>query len=95
MYFSESIIDDLLMEVDLLSNRITNIRLAYCNTTHEGLRERLFYENKSISQRMNEILLIAKVLKNRTNENISFSNLLIEKCKRTISKIMEKNLLFL
>ena len=95
MYISESIIDDLLMEVDLLSNRITNIRLAYCNTTHEGLRERLFYENKSISQRMNEILLIAKVLKNRTNENISFSNLLIEKCKRTISKIMEKNLLFL
>ena len=95
MYFSESIIDDLLMEVDLLSNRITNIRLAYCNTTHEGLRERLFYENKSISQRMNEIFLIAKVLKNRTNENISFSDLLIEKCKRTISKIMEKNLLFL
>ena len=95
MYISVSIIDDLIMEVDILSNRITNIRLAYCNTTHEGLRERLFYENKSISQRMNKIFLIAKVLKNRTNENISFSNLLIEKCKRTISKIMEKNLLFL
>ena len=95
MYISVSIIDDLIMEVDILSNRITNIRLAYCNTTHEGLRERLFYENKNISQRMNEIFLIAKVLKNRTNENISFSDLLIEKCKRTISKIMEKNLLFL
>tara|TARA_Y100000991_G_C21770888_1_gene263000 strand:- start:226 stop:480 length:255 start_codon:yes stop_codon:yes gene_type:complete len=84
------------MEVDSLSYRITNIKQAYCNTAHVGLRERLFYENKSISIRLNEILSIAKMLKSRANNNISFSSLLLEKCERTIEqKKMEKNLFFL
>ena len=84
------------MEVDSLSYRITNIHQAYFNTSHEGLRERLFKENKNISQRINEILSIAKVLKDRRKENISFSSLLVEKCKRTISqKRIENNLFFL
>ena len=84
------------MEVDSLSCRITNIHQAYLNTSHLVLRDRLFYENKNISQRLNEILSIAKVLKKRNNENISFSSLLVEKCKRTIyQKRIEKNLFFL
>ena len=84
------------MEVDSLSNRIANIKQAYCNTSHVGLRERLFYENKSIVQRVNEIFSIAKVLKNRTNEDLSFSSLLVEKCERTISqKRIEMDLFFL
>ena len=96
MYNSESIINNLLIEVDSLSYRITNIYKAYFNTSHVGLRERLFDENKNISQRLNEIFSIAKVLKNRNNENISFSSLLVEKCKRTIDqKRLEKNLFFL
>ena len=96
MYLSESITSNLLIEVDLLSNRINNIKCCYNNTAHDGLRERLFYENKNISQRLNEIFSIAKVLKNRNNENISFSSLLVEKCKRTIDqKRIEKNLFFL
>ena len=84
------------MEVDSLSYRITNIHQAYFNTTHIGLRDRLIYENKNISQRLNEIFSIAKVLKNRNNEDFSFSSLLVEKCKRTINQTrMEKNLFFL
>ena len=93
---SESIINNFLIEVDALSYRITNINQSFLNTSHVGLRERLFYENINISQRLNEIFSIAKVLKDRNNENISFSNLLVEKCERTIQKIkMEKNLFFL
>ena len=84
------------MEVESLSYRIKNIHQAYLNTSHIGLRDRLFDENKKISQRINEIFSIAKVLKNRNNENISFSSLLVEKCKRTIDqKRIEKNLFFL
>ena len=84
------------MEVDSLGYRITNIHQAYINTSHVGLRDRLFYENKNISQRLNEIFSIAKVLNNRNNENISFSSLLIEKCERAIAKNrIEKNLFFL
>ena len=96
MYKSESIISILLMEVDSLSNRIVNIKQAYFNTSHVGLRKRLFDENKNISQRINEISSIAKVLRDRNNENLSFSSLLVEKCKRTIDqKRIEKNLFFL
>ena len=93
---SESIINNFLVEVDSLSFRITNIQQAYCNTSNLDLRERLFNENKNISQRLNEIFAISKILRNRTNEDISFSSLLVEKCERTIAqKRIEKNLFFL
>ena len=93
---SESIINSLLIEVDSLSYRITNIYKTFINTSHVGLRERLFYENINIYQRLNEIFSIAKVLKDRNNEHISFSSLLVEKCERTIAKKrIEKNLFFL
>ena len=84
------------MEVESLSYRITNIHQAYLNTSHVGLRERLFYENKKISQRLNEIYSIAKFLKNRKIEKISFTNLLLEKSERIIAQTrMGKNLFFL
>ena len=96
MYKSESITSNLLIELDSLSNRITNIKQFYNNTAHEGLRERLFYENKNIFQRLNEIYSIAKFLKNRTIERISFTNLLLEKSERTIAQTrMGENLFFL
>ena len=96
MYSSESLIDNLLIEVDSLDNRLTNIQQSYSNTTHMGLRERLFYENTIISKRLNEIFSISKVLNNRNKENISFSSLLLVKCERTIAKkAIEEKLFFL
>ena len=96
MYKSESIINNLLIEVDSLNYRITNIQQAYFNTSHVGLRDRLFHEKRNILERINEIFSIAKVLNNRNNVKISFSSLLVEKCKRTIDqKKIEKNLFFL
>ena len=96
MYRSESVTSNLLIEVNSLSHRIENIKQSYSNTTHEGLRVRLFYENKSTFQRLNEIYSIAKFLKNRTVEKISFTSLLLEKSKRTIAQTrIEKNLFFL
>ena len=93
---SESIINNFLIEVDALSYRINNIHQSFLNTSHVGLRERLFYENINISQRLNEIFSIAKLLKDRNNEHISFSSLLVEKCERAIAKKrIEKNLFFL
>ena len=84
------------MEIDSLNDRIVNIKQAYFNTNHYGLRKRLFNENKNIYQRLNEIYSIAKVLRNRTIEKISFSSLLLEKSERTINQTrMEKNLFFL
>ena len=94
MFTSESIINNLLLEVDSLSRRMTNIHQAYFNTSHLGLRKRLFYENNNLLQRLNEIFSIAKVLKNKNNDHISFSSLLVEKCERTFAKKRIKNNLF-
>ena len=84
------------MEIDSLSNRIENIKRFYNNTAHDGLRERLFFENMNISQRLKEINSIAKFLKNRTIEKVSFTSLLLEISERTIAQTkMQKNLFFL
>ena len=55
---SESLINNLLSEVEALSDRITNIHQTFSKTSNLGLRERLFYEHINISQRLNEIFSI-------------------------------------
>ena len=74
---SQSLTNNLLMEVDFLSNRLRNIKQSYKTTENKALKERLFTENKIIFKRVNEIYKIAELL-NKNNEKINFSNLLFE-----------------
>ena len=93
---SKSITSNLLIEVDLLSNRLRNIKQSYKTTDNKGLKERLFSENKNIFKRVNEIYKIAELLKKTNNEKFNFSNLLIVKTKRTLNENKyERNLFFL
>ena len=93
---SQIITNNLLMEVDVLSNRLRNIKQSFKNTENKVLKERLFYENKTIFKRVNEIYKIAKLLNKKTNEKIKFSNLLVEITKRTLNENkFESNLFFL
>jgi len=80
---SQSITNNLLMEVDVLSNRLRNIKQSYKNTENKALKERLFSENKNLFKRVNEIYKIAELLNKNNTENINFSNLLVEITKRT------------
>ena len=83
------------MEVDVLSNRLRNIKQSYKTTENKALKERLFTENKNIFKRVNEIYKIAELL-NRNNEKINYSNLLFETTKRTLNENkIERNLFFL
>ena len=92
---SESLTNNLLMEVDVLSNRLRNIKQSYKITENKALKVRLFTENKNIFKRVNEIYKIAKLL-NKKNEKINFSNLLFEITKRTLNENkFESNLFFL
>ena len=93
---SQSLTNDLLMEVDVLSNRLKNIKQSYKNTYNNGLKERLFAENKNIFKRVNEIYKIAELLNRNNTESINFSNLLVETTKRTLNENkFESNLFFL
>ncbi len=93
---SQSLTNNLLMEVEVLSNRLQNIKQTCKTTSNKGLKERLFYENKNIFKRVNEIYKIAEILNKRNNEKINFSNLLVEITKRTLNENkFESNLFFL
>jgi len=93
---SQSITNSLLIEVDVLSTRLKNIKNTFRNTNNKGLKERLFTENEKIFKRVHNILKIAELLNESTNEKIKFSNLLLEKTKRTLSENkFESNLFFL
>ena len=84
------------MEVDLLSNRLKNIKQSFKTTHNKGLKERLFLENKNIFKRVREIHNIAQLLSKKNTEKFNFSNLLAEKTKRVLNENkFESNLFFL
>ena len=93
---SQSLTNNLLMEVDVLSNRLRNIKQSYTTTENKSLKGRLFSENKNIFKRVNEIYKIAELLNKNNTEKINFSKLLIEITKRTLNENkFESNLFFL
>jgi len=92
---SQSLTNNLLMEVEFLSNRLRNIKQSYKTTENKALKGRLFIENKNIFERVKEIYKIAELL-NKNNGKINFSNLLFEITKRTLNENkFESNLFFL
>ena len=93
---SECIINNLLLEIESLSIRLKNIHQSFWNISHNGLKERLISENKTIYERVNEIYSIAKLLEKRSKEQLSLSSLLVEKCRRTAIEIrIKRNLFFI
>ena len=93
---SQSLTNSLLIEVDILSNRLKNIKQSFKTTNNKALKERLFSENKNIFIRVNEIYKIAELLNKKNSEKINFSNLLVEITKRTLNENkFESNLFFI
>ncbi len=96
MNISESIINNLLMEVDSLTYRLRNIKQCYKASSNIRLRERLMYESRTINERVSQINKVGMSIKNINKDEISFTSLLIEKTKRTlIESKTESNLFFL
>ena len=96
MMESQSITNNLLIEVDVLTTRLRNIRQSLKTTHNKALKERLIFENKNILKRLNEITKISELLNKRNNEKINFSKLLVEITKRTLNENkFESNLFFL
>ena len=93
---SQSLTNNLLIEIDVLSNRLRNIKQSFKTTSNKALKERLFTENRNIFKRVKEIYKIAELLNKKNNEKINFSKLLIEITKRTLNENkFERNLFYL
>ena len=95
MKISESIINNLLIEIDSATYRLRNIKQSFKSTKNNRLKERLFYEYKNLSSRVEEIYNLADFINNLFDENISFSALLREKSKRTLKETKTESNLFL
>ena len=92
---SHSLTNNLLIEVEVLSNRLRNIKRSFKTTHNKALKERLFSENKNIFRRVNEISKIADLLNKKNSEKVNFSKLLVELTKRTLHENkFESNLFF-
>ena len=93
---SLSLTNNLLMEVDVLSNRLRTIKQCFKTTHNKSLKQRLFSESKNIFRRINEISDIAELLNKKNIEKFNYSNLLVEVTKRTLNENkFESNLFFL
>ena len=69
---SQSLTSNLLMEVDMLANRLRNIKQSFKNTHNKALKERLLFENKNIFKRVKEISKIANLLNKQAKEKINY-----------------------
>ena len=84
------------MEVEVLSNRLRNIKQSYKSTENKALKGRLFSENRNLFKRLNEIYKIAELLNKNNTNKFNFSKLLVEMTKRTLNENkFESNLFFL
>ena len=84
------------MEVEVLSNRLRNIKQSYKSTENKALKGRLFSENRILFKRVNEIYKIAELLNKNNSDSINFSKLLVEITQRTLNENkFESNLFFL
>ena len=92
---SQSLNNNLLREVDVLSNRLRNIKQSLKTTNNKALKKRLFSENKNIFRRVNEISNIAELLNKKNIEKSNYSNLLVEVTKRTLNENKFESNLFL
>jgi len=93
---SHSLTNNLLIEIEVLSNRLRNIKQSYKSTENKTLKGRLFSENKNLFKRVNEIYKIAELLNKNNTEKTTFSKLLVEITKRTLNENkFESNLFFL
>ena len=52
---SHSITNNLLIEIEVLTNRLRNIKQSYKSTENKALKVRLFSENKNIFKRVNAV----------------------------------------
>ena len=71
---SQSLTNNLLIEVEVLSNRLRSIKQSYKSTENKALKGRLFSENRNLFKRVNEIYKIAELLNKNNPTKLSQIN---------------------
>lgn len=93
--FSESIVENLFIEIESISFRLNSISSTYIQTGNSFLMMRLNIEFDFLQSRVEEIYSIANFISASSEEELTLSYILMEKCSRTSKQTKElKNLFF-
>ena len=93
-YPSVTLMEGLINEIESITNRIVYINKVYETTINKNLKVRLITEHSNLKNRFKEIKKLSEFIKSKSNEKISITYLLFEKCQRSELKIFKNNNLF-
>ena len=91
---SESLIESFFKEIEFIADRLQIIKESYKSIMSNELKKRLLNEYKDLKKRYKEISEISSSISNRTEDKITISNLLNEKCERIYKEICQNSNLF-
>ena len=81
---SESIVENLLIEIEMINSRISKLLLNYNQTSNLELKKRLYREHRDLSNRLCEINSISNVICTLSTKEISLSNLLLVQSNKSL-----------
>ena len=86
---SESIVENLLIEIEMINGRIKRLVMNYNQTLNIDLRKRLIEEYKDLSYRLKEINKTSNTLTKFTSNKISLSSLLLVQSNKSLKQVMK------
>ena len=86
---SESIVENLLIEIEMINGRIKRLVMNYNQTVNIDLKKRLIEEYKDLSNRLKEINKTSNTITKFTSNKISLSNLLLVQSNKSLKQVMK------
>ena len=86
---SESIVENLLIEIEMINGRIKKLVMNYNQTVNIDLQKRLIEEYKDLSNRLKEINNTSNTITKFTSNKISLSNLLLVQSNKSLKQVMK------
>tara|TARA_B100000941_G_scaffold34751_1_gene20756 strand:- start:320 stop:601 length:282 start_codon:yes stop_codon:yes gene_type:complete len=86
---SESIVENLLIEIEMINGRIKKLVMNYNQTVNIDFKKRLIEEYKDLSYRLKEINKTSNTLTKFTSNKISLSSLLLVQSNKSLKQVMK------
>ena len=86
---SESIVENLLVEIEMINGRIKRLVMNYNQTVNIDLQKRLIEEYKDLSNRLKEINKTSNTITKFTSNKLSLSNLLLVQSNKSLKQVMK------
>jgi len=86
---SESIVENLLIEIEMINGRIKRLVMNYNQAVNIDLKKRLIEEYKDLSNRLKEINNTSNTIVKFTSNKISLSSLLLVQSNKSLKQVMK------